>query len=130
MRLAEAGHRGQIRACEGVSRRSKIVPRSSLVSRTSVRLRSRAMILAALVLGSCHSGPPSAAGISEHRLAAAAALGQQMSLSPELESYLADVLESQDVRRIGRYIAAVEPSEQRDDLNPSRHKASAKKNWS
>ena len=31
VRLAEAGHRGQIRACEGVSRRSKIVPRSFLV---------------------------------------------------------------------------------------------------
>ena len=97
-------------------------------SRTSVRLRSRAMILAALVLGSCHSGPPSAAGISETSTSQPLpSLGQQMSLSPELESYLADVLESQDVRRIGRYIAAVEPSEQRDDLNPSRHKASAKK---
>ena len=49
-----------------------------------------------------------------------------MSAQTDLEPYLRDLLESQDVRRIGRYIAAVEPSEQSDDLNPTRRKASAK----
>ena len=54
------------------------------------------------------------------------AVGMPMSVQTDLDPYLRDVLESQDVRRIGRYIAAVEPSEQSDDLNPTRHKASAK----
>jgi hypothetical protein len=80
-----------------------------------------------LWLASCHSGSRSQHPASgEPPGQPLPAMSQPMSVYTDLDPYLHDLLESQDVRRIGRYIGAVEPSELSDDLNPTRRKASAK----
>ncbi len=95
---------------------------------TAFGSRHRASSWAALLLVSCHSGAPSAPAFGDAASGQPLpATAQPMSLYPDQSAYLGEVLESQDIRRIGRYIAAVEPAEQVDDLNPTRRKASAKK---
>ncbi len=87
------------------------------------------LALSTLLLGmmSCHGSTSGSPFVSEASPGQPhPAVGMPMSAQTDLEPYLHDLLESQDVRRIGRYIAAVEPSEQSDDLNPTRRKASAK----
>ncbi len=95
---------------------------------TVSRIRHLASLWTALSLVSCHSGAPSAPTSGDAPSGQPLpAMAQPMSLFPDQTAYLSELLESQDIRRMGRYIASVEPAELADDLNPTRRKASAKK---
>lgn len=95
--------------------------------RTTWLGRRLALSTALCAVMSCHSASQRPQSVTEP------SSGQQhptvampMSVQTDLDQYLHDTLESQDVRRIGRFIAAVEPSELSNDLHPTRRKASAK----
>lgn len=79
------------------------------------------------VVMSCHSMSQRAASTAEPSSSQQnPSIAMPMSVQSDLDQYLHDALESQDVRRVGRFIAAVEPSELSNDLHPTRRKASAK----
>ncbi|TXG98143.1 MAG: hypothetical protein E6R08_05290 [Nevskiaceae bacterium] len=95
--------------------------------RTTWLGQSLALSTALCAVMSCHSASQRAQSSADP------SSGQQhptmampMSVQTDLDQYIHDTLESQDVRRIGRFIAAVEPSELSNDLHPTRRKASAK----